>query len=87
MKAKSGDLLLRRALKANAAFSAVSGLSLATGSYAIGPRIGVEPSWIILLVGFGLLAFAFDLFTNAVRVKVDLSKVKIYTVCHYRERP
>ncbi len=77
MKANSGDSLLRRALRANAAFSTVSGITLAAGSYAIGPRIGVEPSWIVLLVGLGLLPFAFDLYVNAARARMDLAKVKM----------
>ncbi len=77
MKANSGDFLLRRALRANGVFSTVSGgLALAAGSYAIGPRLGVEPSWIVLLVGLGLLLFAFDLFANAARIDISLSKVK-----------
>lgn len=77
MKAITSDHLIRRALRFNALFSAVSGLALATGSYAIGPRIGVEPSWIVLAVGLGLLPFALDLFVNASRSKVDLGKVKM----------
>lgn len=76
MKAKTDDLLLRRALRGNALFSTVSGLALAAGAFAIGPRIGVEPSWIVLLVGLGLLPFAFDLFTNAARQRVDLARAK-----------
>lgn len=76
MKANNGDFLLRRTLRANALFSAVSGLAIAVGSYAIGPRIGVEPSWIVLIVGLGLLPFAFDLFVNANRTEVNLVKVK-----------
>ncbi len=76
MKAKTGDLLLRRSLVANAVFSAVSGLVLAVGSYAIAPRLGIEPSWIVLIVGLGLLPFAYDLFTNATKDRVDLGKAK-----------
>ena len=77
MKANMDSFMLRRALRANALFSAVSGTALATASYAIGPRIGVEPSWIVLLVGLGLLPFALDLFANARREIVDLSRVKM----------
>lgn len=76
MKVKPGDSLLRMSLRANALFSAISGLALATGSYAIGPRIGVEPSWIVLAVGLGLLPFALDLFINSRRERIDLGKVK-----------
>lgn len=77
MKAKTDDLLLRRALRLNAWFSTVSGLTLAAGSYLIGPRIGVEPSWLVLLVGIGLLPFAYDLFANASKSNVNLGKVKV----------
>lgn len=77
MKAKSGDFLLRRSLRANALFSSVSGLALVAGSYSIGPRIGVEPSWIVLIVGLGLLPFAYDLFSNATKTRIDLTRVKV----------
>lgn len=76
MKANNDDLLLRRALRANAAFSTMSGLTLVVGSYLIGPWIGVEPSWIVLLVGLGLLPFAYSLFANAKREVVNLGEVK-----------
>ncbi len=76
MTAKNGDSLLRATMRANAAFSTVSGLILAAGSYAIGPRIGVEPSWIVLIVGLGLLPFAFELITNSRKQIVDLGRVR-----------
>ena len=76
MKASSSEYLLRMSLRANAAFSAISGVILATGAFAIAPGIGVEPSWIVLIVGLGLLPFAVDLFINSRREKIDVSRVK-----------
>lgn len=76
MNRKDSDQLLRLALRGNALFSAVSGLVLAAGSYAIAPRLGVEPSWIVLAVGIGLLPFAFDLFVNSARLRIDHGRVK-----------
>lgn len=50
--------LLRVSLTANAVFSALSGLVFALGSFAVASAIGLTPSWILLVVGIGLLGFA-----------------------------
>ncbi len=69
--------MLKWALRANALFSAASGLVLVSGSYLIAPRLGIDPSWTLLIVGLGLLPFAVDLFINSGKGGIDISKVKV----------
>lgn len=76
MKVILNDSLLRTSLRGNAVFSAASGITLAASSYAIAPLLGVEPSWILLIIGLGLLPFAYDLFTNSVRQEVHTGRAK-----------
>lgn len=68
--------LLRRALAANGIFSLVSGASLAAGSYLIGPEMGIEPAWILIVVGLGLIAFGLGLLRNAGRKIPDLTEAR-----------
>jgi hypothetical protein len=49
--------LLRSALTANAAFSALSGVALTLGASPLSDLLGV-PTWSALIVGVGLLPFA-----------------------------
>ena len=55
--AHMNDSTIRRALKANAIFSAVSGLVLAAGAVPMSDLIGA-PTWLTLVVGIGLLPWA-----------------------------
>jgi len=49
--------MLRKALYANAAFTAVCSLVAIVGASSIGDSFGVEP-WVMVLVGAGLLGWA-----------------------------
>ena len=68
---------LRWALRGNALFSAISGIALAIGAFWLGPRLGVQPSWILAIVGLGLIPFAVDLFFNSSRTVVDIRRAKL----------
>ena len=49
---------LRMSLAGNAGFSVLSGLVFALGSSAVASAIRLTPSWILRVVGIGLLGFA-----------------------------
>lgn len=51
----------RLALRANATFSTVTGVIGIAAAGWVSERSGIEPTWIIRLVGVGLLVFAADL--------------------------
>lgn len=52
------ERIVRRTLGANAAFSSTSGLSLLLLAGSLAPLLGVRPSWILQLIGGGLVFFA-----------------------------
>ena len=52
---------VRFALRANATFSTVTGVIGIVAAGWISDRSGIEPAWIVRLVGVGLLLFAADL--------------------------
>lgn len=54
-------MLLRTALRANAAFSTTTGLAMLIAPAAIGGLIGVEAPLVLRGIGLGLLVFAADL--------------------------
>ena len=68
--------LLRLALRANACFSAVSGLVLAAAAPALGPWLGIPPL-ALAVVGLGLLPFAWLLFRNAARSPLSESEARL----------
>lgn len=51
----------RLALRANATFSTVTGVIGIVAAGWVSDRSGIEPAWIVRLVGVGLLLFAADL--------------------------
>lgn len=55
---KDPRALLRNSLRANAAFSALSGLVLSLGASPVAEAIGLGDARILLAVGLGLLGFA-----------------------------
>lgn len=67
---------LRRALNANAAFSAASGLLLALGAVPVARFLGIAPyAWGVAAVGLGLLGFAAEVARQARRKPVDARRV------------
>ncbi|MEM8708122.1 MAG: hypothetical protein AAGE98_16785 [Actinomycetota bacterium] len=51
----------RLALRVNAGFSTLTGLTGIAAAGWVSDRSGIEPAWIVRLVGVGLLVFAADL--------------------------
>lgn len=54
-------MLLRTALRANAAFSTLTGLALLALPGPLARALDTGPPWLLAAVGAGLLVFAFDL--------------------------
>lgn len=68
--------LLRNALLANAAFSAVSGLSFIVFARPVGQFLGWSAPWILPFIGLGLLGFALWVFQSAKAPQVDTANAK-----------
>jgi hypothetical protein len=68
---------LRFALRANAAFSIISGLVLALGATALSPLMGIEPPAVLRVVGIGLLPFAAWLLYGAAREELSLADARV----------
>lgn len=68
---RDNQALLRRALRANAAFSTLSGATFALASGPIASAIGLDYPVIILAIGVGLLIFAAGVFRNAARAEIN----------------
>jgi hypothetical protein len=66
-----GSALLRRALKANGAFSALSGLILLVAARPLAALFGLHATGSLIGVGASLLVYATVLFRNALRAAVD----------------
>lgn len=77
MKSTDPQSLLRFALRANAIFSAGSGIALLAASGTLGAVLGVEPSWILLAIGASLVVFAVGLFRNSLLDRVPLGEAKV----------
>ena len=57
--------LLRNALYGNSAFSFISGLAFLLFSKAIAGFLGISASWVILVLGIGLMLYGWQIFTAA----------------------
>jgi hypothetical protein len=67
MKAKTKPTLLRRALHANGAFSALSGVVLLAAANPLARLLGLNDALILIVTGVSLLLYAAGLFRNARR--------------------
>ena len=72
---------LRRSLLANAVFSVLSGLVFALGYSAVSSIIGLAPSWILLVVGVGLLGFAGSIAWLASRAVISVPAAMTVVWC------
>jgi hypothetical protein len=70
------DATLRTALRANAAFSALSGLVLAAGSGVLGPWLGI-PQATLVVVGVALLPWALLLHRSAARPAPSTAEARL----------
>lgn len=66
------DHLLRRVLQANLVFSGLSGLLLAVGAAPLSRWLGIPAAWVLVVIGIGLLGFAWQLFQTAKQSPIDL---------------
>ncbi len=71
------DSKLQNVLRANAAFSGLSGLLMLVFSARLAETLGGLPLWIVLAIGVGLLVYAADLVWTA-RAKVKRSAVALF---------
>jgi len=67
---------VRTALVANAAFSALSGMALVVASRPLASLLGVDATWILLVIGVGLVGYAAWLLVIARREPTDPREVK-----------
>jgi hypothetical protein len=58
---------LRRVLQANSFFSAISGAILTFGAQPAAAFLGLEPTWVLIVIGISLLFYAAGLFQTAAR--------------------
>ncbi len=61
-QAQQAPSLLRNALRANAVFSGISGLTMTVGAAQIANLMGTGNTLFYVIIGIGLLIFAADLF-------------------------
>lgn len=66
------DQLLRRVLQANMVFSGLSGLLLAVDAGPLSRWLGIPATWLLVVIGVGLLGFAWQLFQTAKQSPIDL---------------
>jgi len=62
--------VLRRVLRANAIFSAAAGAVLLLAATPLSGWLGIEPGWVLRVVGAGLLGFAATLERTPVRLVI-----------------
>lgn len=74
------ERFVRRALGANATFSLLSGISLALFGGSLAPVLGVELSWVLRIIGGGLLLFALGVAFVARRAPLLRSGVAAITL-------
>lgn len=77
MNAQLGGHLLRRATKANAAFSAISGAMLILAAKPLAAMLGLGRPVILVGVGISLLIYAAGLFRNARRETMNHTEALI----------
>ncbi|MGV7222010.1 MAG: hypothetical protein ACQ9MH_10825 [Nitrospinales bacterium] len=75
---KGKGTLLRNALKANSAFSAISGLMLFAGHSFIAKTIGLSNPVILIVIGLSLMVFSWILFQLA--SKQEMKKQVVWTI-------
>lgn len=68
----AADQLLRGVLQANMIFSGLSGLLLAAAATPLRSWLGVPATWPLVVIGIGLLGFAWLLFQIARQSPLDL---------------
>ena len=68
---------IQNVLRANAAFSGVSGLLMLVFSSQLASTLGGVPRWVVIAIGVGLLVYAADLVRTA-RGRVARSSVVLY---------
>lgn len=71
------DQLLRRVLQANMVFSGLSGLLLAVGAGPLSRWLGIPAAWILVVIGIGLLGFAWQLFQTVKQSPINLRQANI----------
>lgn len=71
---------VRNTLKANSRFSIFSGLIMTLLSGTVADWLGIEPTWIIIAVGVGLLIFAASVYHTATREPLPEGQVKFIIV-------
>ncbi len=71
------DQFLRRVLQANMIFSGLSGLLLAVGAGPLSRWLGIPAAWILVVIGVGLLGFAWQLFQTARQSPIDLRQANV----------
>lgn len=74
------DQLLRRVLQANMVFSSLSGLLLAVDADPLSRWLGVPAAWMLVVIGVGLLGFAWQLFQTARQRPIDLRQANAILV-------
>ena len=72
--------LLRKALFGNSAFSFISGLAFVLFSKAISAFLGISASWVILVLGAGLLLYGWQIYIAAKTepVKTGFAQFAVY---------
>jgi len=71
---------VRNTLKANSRFSIASGLIMTLLSGKVAEWLGIEPNWIIIAVGVGLISFAVSVYYTATRDPLPEGQVKFIIV-------
>lgn len=73
----AADQLLRGVLQANMIFSGLSGLLLAVAAAPLKQWLGVPATWPLVVIGIGLLGFAWLLFGIARQNPIDLRQANL----------
>ncbi len=74
------DNLLRDTLRANSIFSGVSGLVLVVGFAPLANFIGVAWAWTLIVLGIGLLGYAFLLMQASRRAELEMKEAMVFIV-------
>lgn len=69
--------LLRNAMRSNALFSTVSGLTLVLAAERLSSLIGVPSKWILIGIGLALIGFAIGLFLNARKGQLNIAEAGV----------